>query len=83
MVSHGETSKEEQAMTSPFRFGAMLRRTIIAAVAVLPSAGPAKAQKQGGSITRRPRARYRRLRSLESRRLRHLGEHGRRLLFDT
>ena len=38
-------------MTSPFRFGAMLRRTIIAAVAVLPSAGAVEAQKQGGSIS--------------------------------
>ena len=38
-------------MISPFRFGAMLRRTIIAAVAVLPSAGAVEAQKQGGSIS--------------------------------
>ncbi|MFZ0852171.1 MAG: hypothetical protein WAO08_23575, partial [Hyphomicrobiaceae bacterium] len=38
-------------MTSPFRFGAMLRRTIIAAVAVLPPAGAVEAQKPGGSIS--------------------------------
>ncbi len=51
IAGYGETSKEENAMSSPFRFSAVLRNAMAAAVfAVLP-VGMATAQKSGGSLT--------------------------------